>query len=140
VSGLLTRVMMGPPDRPETSDGEILAASVVAPAMFTVLVDAYSDAIYRYLVRRVGLSEAEDLAAESFLRAFRARGTYRPIYPTALPWLYGIATNLVRDHTRAEQRRLEVLSMVVGSCGCRKCVRVRDRRGRRSVRACAAGE
>ena len=115
MSGLLIRVMMGLPDRPETSDGETLAASVVAPAMFTALVDAYSDAIYRYLVRRVGLSEAEDLAAETFLRAFRARGSFRPIYPTALPWLYGIATNLVRDHARAEQRRLAVLSMAVES-------------------------
>jgi DNA-directed RNA polymerase specialized sigma24 family protein len=32
----------------------------------------------------------EDLAAETFLRAFRARAGYRGSQPSALPWLYGI--------------------------------------------------
>lgn len=93
-----------------SSDGELIAGSVADPERFAALVDTHADAIYRYLARRVGASAAEDLVSETFLRAFRSRAGYRDEQPTALPWLYGIATNLVRDHARSEQRRLETLA------------------------------
>src|ERR1700722_20168477 len=93
-------------------DGEIIAASVADPERFALVVDAYGDVIYRYLARRVGRTVAEDLAAETFLRAFRARGGYRSEHPNALPWLYGIATNLLRDHVRSERRRIETLAQL----------------------------
>ncbi len=91
-------------------DGRLIAESVADPERFTAVVAAYSDAIYRYVARRVGAAVAEDVASETFLRAFRSRAGYRSDQPTALPWLYGIATNLVRDHARREQRRLETLA------------------------------
>ena len=107
--------MTFPPGADETPDRDVIAASQTDPARFASLIDAYGDLILRYLARRVGSESAEDLAAETFLRAFRGRGSYRPVNPTALPWLYGIATNLVRDHARAEWRRLELLGGLVGS-------------------------
>jgi RNA polymerase sigma-70 factor (ECF subfamily) len=72
---------------------------------FETVVAAYHAEISRYL-RRVTAraSEAEDLAQETFLRAFRA---YRRLAPDAnvRAWLFAIATNLRRNHARAERRR-----------------------------------
>jgi RNA polymerase sigma-70 factor (ECF subfamily) len=42
---------------------------------------------------------------ETFLVAFRRRGSYRLDRQDARPWLFGIASNLLRDHWRAEQRQ-----------------------------------
>jgi DNA-directed RNA polymerase specialized sigma24 family protein len=36
-----------------------------------------------------------------WLRAFAARGGYDPARDDALPWLYGIARNVLREHWRA---------------------------------------
>ena len=102
---------MGPGERRQ-SDAEVVAASVEDPATFGLLIHAHGLAVHRYLQRRVGTELAEDLAAETFLRAFRSRKGYVPLHDTALPWLYGIATNVLRGHTRSEQRRLEVLGRI----------------------------
>ena len=72
---------------------------------FETIVTAHHPEIYRYLRRvTLGASEAEDLAQETFLRAFRA---YRRLAPDAnvRAWLFAIATNLRRNHARAERRR-----------------------------------
>lgn len=58
-----------------------------------------------YLYRRVGSPAAEDLAAETFAIAFRSWGKLDPERPVR-PWLYGIATNLLRHHRRKELRML----------------------------------
>jgi len=47
----------------------------------------------------------EDLAAETFRLAFDRRARYDQRYDDARPWLYGIATNLIRQYFRAAQRR-----------------------------------
>ena len=62
------------------------------------------------MARWIGGDLAEDLTGEVFVRAFRARGSYRPLGDSALPWLLGIASHLVADHRRAERRRFEALS------------------------------
>ena len=43
----------------------------------------------------------EDLAAETFRVAFDERRNYDARYADARPWLYGIATNMLRRHFRA---------------------------------------
>ena len=61
--------------------------------------------IYRYLLLVTGRgSDADDLSQETFLRAFRA---HRSLPPDAnvRAWLFTIATNLSRNHYRAQQRR-----------------------------------
>jgi RNA polymerase sigma factor (sigma-70 family) len=108
------------------SDSEILAESLANPERFSALVDAHNDIIFRYLARRVGASMGEDLAAETFLRAFRARAGYRGSRSSALPWLYGIATNLLRDHARSEHRQTQALAKLAGhavrEAGSEDCV------------------
>jgi RNA polymerase sigma factor (sigma-70 family) len=64
--------------------------------------------IHRYLAYRVGSDLADDLAAETFLRAFRGRRNFVSSEGSVIAWLYGIATNLVRHHRRDEQRRLRL--------------------------------
>jgi DNA-directed RNA polymerase specialized sigma24 family protein len=50
--------------------------------------------VYRYVAGRLGPDVADDLAAETFLAAFRRRVTLDPTRGAVRPWLYGIATNL----------------------------------------------
>lgn len=75
-----------------------------------MLYERYFAEIYRYLAGRLGPDAAEDLAAETFLAAFRARQKFDPVRGAVRPWLYGIATNLVRQQQRAEQRGYNALA------------------------------
>ncbi len=72
---------------------------------FDAIVAAHHGEIFRYLRRLTGWSShAEDLAQDTFLRAYRA---YRGLGDGAnvRAWLFTIATNVARNHIRAEQRR-----------------------------------
>ncbi|CAL9671544.1 hypothetical protein SUDANB95_07504 [Actinosynnema sp. ALI-1.44] len=73
-------------------------------AVFAQLFDAHSRQLRGYLAGRVGESAADDLVAETFLVALRRRHTYDPAKAPVKGWLYGIATNLVREHVRREVR------------------------------------
>jgi RNA polymerase sigma-70 factor (ECF subfamily) len=61
--------------------------------------------LHRYLARRLGGTAADELAAETFVVAFRNWDRLEPARPVR-PWLYGIAANLVRHHWRKERRML----------------------------------
>jgi RNA polymerase sigma-70 factor (ECF subfamily) len=87
-------------------DGEIIAASVGDPEQFAAIFDRHAPTIHRYLARRSGPQQADDLVGETFLAAFRRRGSYDTGYPDALPWLYGIATNVLAQHRRDNVRIL----------------------------------
>ncbi|MEV4159510.1 RNA polymerase sigma factor [Nonomuraea dietziae] len=69
--------------------------------------DAHWPEVHRYIARRLSSDVADDLAAEVFLVA--VRGGYDPSRGEIRPWLYGIATNLVAKHRRAEVRRWKAL-------------------------------
>ncbi|GII02879.1 RNA polymerase sigma factor [Planobispora takensis] len=84
--------------------------SIVDPDRFGAVFDAHYGEIRRYIGRRLDIATAEDLAAETFLIAFRRRGRFDPGRGAVRPWLYGIATNLVNRHRRAELRRYRVLA------------------------------
>ena len=66
------------------------------------------------MTRRIGDSASDDLASEVFIRAFRARARYRAQHAIALPWLFGIANNVIADHRRLERRRLAALERLTG--------------------------
>jgi RNA polymerase sigma factor (sigma-70 family) len=94
--------MMGP----VPTDAEAIGASRSDPQRFAVVFDRHFATLHRFLRRRVGQDLADDLAAETFARAFGARGRYDLAHDDARPWLFGIAANLLRRHRRTEQRRL----------------------------------
>src|SRR6202034_1913055 len=84
-------------------DAELVAASVRDPDAFTEVFTRHWDAVYRFCLRRAG-SAGEDIAAETFRVAFDRRRRYDTRYGDARPWLFGIASNLLRDHFRTARR------------------------------------
>jgi RNA polymerase sigma-70 factor (ECF subfamily) len=99
----------GAPPHRHPPDHVLVAESVAVPERFTPLFDRHAAAVHHYLARRIG-PVAEDLLAETFLVAFRERGRYRPERVDVRPWLFGIATNLLRQHLRQEKRRYRALA------------------------------
>jgi RNA polymerase sigma-70 factor (ECF subfamily) len=88
------------------TDAEAIAASLANPRAFEAIFDRHFSAISRYLRRRLNREIADELAAEVFTTAFAKRRSYDLRRSDALPWLYGIAVNLVRRHSRDEQQEL----------------------------------
>jgi RNA polymerase sigma-70 factor (ECF subfamily) len=72
----------------------------------TVLVERHYDALLGYLYRMMSGDRAlaEDLAQETFLRVLSAAHQYQHPRPFK-PWLYAIATNLVRNHYKRADTR-----------------------------------
>lgn len=91
-------------------DAEVIRRSRREPEQFALLFRRHAASISRYVTRRLGPDAAEDIVAETFLAAFRQRGSYDLNRPDARPWLYGIAGNLVRRHHRDEVRQLRALA------------------------------
>jgi RNA polymerase sigma factor (sigma-70 family) len=102
--------------REEPTDAEVIARSVDEPGAFRVLFDRHFAAVHRYLHHRAGPDLADDLAAETFVRAFAGRGRYRPQDSDghARAWLFTIATNLLRDEARRARRRGAALARLAG--------------------------
>jgi RNA polymerase sigma-70 factor, ECF subfamily len=96
----------------ELDDGAVFTGSLERPQLFTLIFDRHYRAVYGYLSRRVGRAVADDLAAETFVRAFERRSTYDHEVGRALPWLLGIAVNLLAHHRRSEARQLRALAAV----------------------------
>jgi RNA polymerase sigma factor (sigma-70 family) len=61
--------------------------------------------LHAYFARRLGSSAAEELAAETFAVAYDRWSDLDPSRPVR-PWLYGIASNLLKHHWRRERRML----------------------------------
>lgn len=97
-------------DGREPSDGAVFAQSVSEPQVFTIIFDRYYRSVYGYLSRRAGRTVADDLAAETFTRAFERRSAYETTTARALPWLLGIAINLLAHHRRSAGRQLRALA------------------------------
>jgi RNA polymerase sigma factor (sigma-70 family) len=79
---------------------------------FAALFARHGKTIYNYCFRRIGdWSAAEDLMSIVFLEAWRRRAKRLPP-DKVLPWLYGIATNVVRNRRRSERRYRAALARV----------------------------
>lgn len=82
-------------------DAEILAAARARPELMGVIFDRHAVAVHRFLSWRVGVGAAEDLLGEVFVAAVDARlRVHAHESGSALPWLFGIARNVVRAHLR----------------------------------------
>jgi RNA polymerase sigma-70 factor (ECF subfamily) len=96
---------------------------------FDVLVGRYKDRLCTYLYRLLGNeSEAEELAQETFVKAYVHAEKYRTVARFST-WLYTIATNLVRNQIRNVKRRPQMVSMWSEDAGCEdrgKWVELRD--------------
>jgi RNA polymerase sigma-70 factor (ECF subfamily) len=96
------------------SDESLLKASANGDERaFSELYERHARTIYNYLFRRLGdWSEAEDLTAVVFLEAFRRRSEVVVVEGKLLPWLYGIATNVLRNRRRAMWRHRRLVAQL----------------------------
>jgi RNA polymerase sigma-70 factor (ECF subfamily) len=95
-------------------DAVAISHSVEVPEAFEAIFDRHFDAVHRYLARRAGRQLADDLASQTFVVAFERRTRFRLDASDARPWLLGIATKLLANDRRAEQRRLETVGQLSG--------------------------
>lgn len=85
----------------DTSDTELLIRSRTDPEAIGVLYGRHAVAVHSYVARRAGRAVADDLLSEVFVAAVQSRRRVTPhSSDSALPWLYGIARNVVRSHLR----------------------------------------
>jgi RNA polymerase sigma factor (sigma-70 family) len=97
------------------SDAEVIGRSLGEPEAFGLVYDRHAATLLRFLGRRAGAKVAEGLVGELFRIAFERRKTFDASRGSALPWLYGIGSNLLLKHRRDEARRLRVSArMAVG--------------------------
>lgn len=84
------------------TDGTLIEWSVRGrPDAFVEVVRRHEVAVHKFLARRAGPDAAGDLLGEVWVRAFGSRHGFKVEYADALPWLYGIARNVLRAHWRA---------------------------------------
>lgn len=95
-----------------TGSGDETAALVRAGShdAFAATFDAYAADVFGFLARRCGSrSQAEDLLSVVFLEAWRCRARAQAVDGTLRPWLFGIATNVLRNAGRAARRHAAAL-------------------------------
>lgn len=72
------------------------------------LMERHATPVFHFLCRLLGNEDdANDLAQETFVRVFRARGTFRPDARFST-WLFTIAANLARNQIRWRTRHPNV--------------------------------
>jgi RNA polymerase sigma-70 factor (ECF subfamily) len=108
----------GPPSWPSRPAPDDAAAEVWAlveraqkgdSAAFGLIYDRYMDTVFRFIYFRVGSRPlAEDLTADTFLRALKRIGSFTWQGRDLGAWLVTIARNLVADHFKSGRYRLEV--------------------------------
>src|SRR5215212_4558656 len=81
-------------------------SSIASPANFRALYELNRLPVFRYTYALTGGSQAdaEDLTAETFLRAWKARYQFAGEMDAAIGWLIGIAKRLVVDNYRRTVR------------------------------------
>lgn len=98
-------------------DVRALRRSQRDPAAFDDVFLRHHASVRRYLHARLGQPElAEDLAAETFARAFAARAGFEDRGHGVQAWLFHIATNLLRDEHRKRTRSPRALSGPAAAC------------------------
>lgn len=109
-----------------------------SPVDFDRLFRRLYPSLFRYLYRLTGDPDtADDIAQESFSRLLR----HALPEAEAKPWLFTVATNLVRDSARKTTRRERLLSIVKPAPSAPQAPDVMAERNERieSVRAVLAG-
>ncbi len=97
------------------SDAEVIGRSLGEPEAFGLIFDRHAATLLRFLGRRAGARVAEGLVGELFRIAFERRKTFEASRESALPWLYGIGSNLLLKHRRGEARRLRVSAQLAAA-------------------------
>lgn len=76
------------------------------------LFESHYDELLAYCARRIGLSEAADVASEVFAIAWKRIDDIE--WETVLPWLYGVARRVLANRWRSAHRRKRLSRKVAG--------------------------
>lgn len=81
--------------------------AISSPATFSEMYEVNRLSVFRYIYSLMGgpAEEAEDLTAETFTRAWKARHTFEGNFDSAIGWLIAIAKRLVIDNHRRNSIR-----------------------------------
>src|SRR6201992_1681270 len=107
---------LSPEDR--TSESELSRqAQKGSRQAFDTLVRQYDQAVLRLALHLLGSeTDAQDIAQEAFLKAYRYIGTFRFVSPF-YPGIYRIVTNLCLDLMRRRKTRREDPPTIIDSSG-----------------------
>lgn len=100
------------PDADDEATSWALAARSGDPVAQAAFVRATQRDVWRLCASLIDRGSADDLAQETFLRAFRSLPSFEA-RSTARTWLLGIARRVCADHLRTVVRRRKVTAAVV---------------------------
>lgn len=107
---------VGPPDDDRADEGAERIRALVDLARagdteaFGQLYDHYVTGVYRLAYYRLGSKQlAEDITAETFVRALRSISSFTWQGKDFGAWLTTIARNLITDHYKSSRQRLELV-------------------------------
>ncbi len=95
-----------------STDSEIIQRSLRDPDAFTEIFERHAAILLAFARKRLGPTTGDEILAQTFLVAFERRARFDPTYVSARPWLFGIATNIIRHHLRDEREHLAALGKV----------------------------
>ena len=98
-----------------STDSEIIQRSLADPEAFSGIFERHIRPVGGYIRRRLGPDAVEDALSETFLVAFKRRSSFDPLVESALPWLLGIATRIVKKHRADEARQWRSFQAASGS-------------------------
>ncbi len=101
-------------DSDASSDADLIQAAGADATAFGALFERHAHSVYTWCHRRLEWA-ASDLTAETFAQAWLSRSRFRDEHGgSALPWLLGIARNVLREtirHDRVETHARERLGL-----------------------------
>jgi RNA polymerase sigma factor (sigma-70 family) len=107
---------MSPPEDTVTERSEAELATALRSGereAVAVLFDRHAERIYHHCFRLTAdRSDAEDATASTFLEVWRHHHRVHVHDGSALPWLYGVATNVCRNLTRSRRRHLRAVARI----------------------------
>jgi RNA polymerase sigma-70 factor (ECF subfamily) len=86
-------------------------ATKAEQATFEAVYAEHVRNILAYCLRRTSSAEAQDAAAEVFAVAWR-RSSELPAGPETLPWLYGVAANVLKNQSRSTRRARNLVGKI----------------------------
>lgn len=108
-----------------STDSEIIARSIDDPGAFSEIFERHARSIGAFATRRVGYA-GDDVLSETFLVAFRRRRSFDTDWDSCLPWLFGIASRLIRRHRAEEARHWRSIESTAGVAAQPSTIEIED--------------
>jgi RNA polymerase sigma-70 factor (ECF subfamily) len=98
-----------------TDEHTLLLAKQGDRAAWGQIVDEHQEGVFRFAYLQLGhRQDAEDVAQETFLRAYRSIGRFDPTRPLR-PWLLSITANLSKNRWRSVGRYWSAIQRLVAT-------------------------